>query len=139
MNTIWKTPKTHWQLRIIINDTLGNNDTEVTNCYFYQFSFLEKFFKVIYSLILFSRPPLQPQRIICNKATPYKVTKNIMPINIFSCFKSNEATCAEKATEMKKCLRLKDMLNFDVLWIFWSIKTFLGVLFQKQGTNFPCL
>ena len=29
-----------------------------------------------------------------------------------------EATCAEIATEMQKCFRLKDMLNFNVLWNF---------------------
>ena len=28
------------------------------------------------------------------------------------------ATCVEIATEMKKCFRLKDMLNFNILWNF---------------------
>ena len=30
--------------------------------------------------------------------------------------KGAEATCVETASEMKKCFRLKDMLNFNVLW-----------------------
>ena len=29
--------------------------------------------------------------------------------------KGAEATCVEKVIEMKKCFRLKDMLNFNVL------------------------
>ena len=29
--------------------------------------------------------------------------------------KGAEATCVEIATEMKKCLRLRDMLNFNIL------------------------
>ena len=29
--------------------------------------------------------------------------------------KGTEATCVEIASEMKKCFRLKDMLNFNVL------------------------
>ena len=33
-------------------------------------------------------------------------------------FKHAEATCVEIATEMKKCFRLKDMLNFNILWKF---------------------
>ena len=32
--------------------------------------------------------------------------------------KGAEATSVEIVTEMKKCLRLKDMLNFIVLWGF---------------------
>ena len=35
--------------------------------------------------------------------------------------KGAEATCVEIAIEMKKCYRLKDMLNFNVLWIFQPI------------------
>ena len=45
----------------------------------------------------------------------YKIIKNIIPINKCSCFKGTETTFEEKATEMEKCFRPKDMLNFDVL------------------------
>ena len=46
--------------------------------------------------------------LICNPKQKY-YNNNI---------KGAEATCVEIATEMKKCLRLKDMLNFNVLWNF---------------------
>ena len=32
--------------------------------------------------------------------------------------KGAEATCVEIVTEMKKCFRLKDMLNFNIPWNF---------------------
>ena len=32
--------------------------------------------------------------------------------------KSAEATCVEIASEIKKCFRLKNMLNFNILWNF---------------------
>ena len=32
--------------------------------------------------------------------------------------KGAEATCVEIVTEMKKCFRLKDMLNFNIRWNF---------------------
>ena len=38
--------------------------------------------------------------------------------NIQQVTKSAEAICVEIATEMKKCFRLKDMLNFNVFWNF---------------------
>ena len=36
-------------------------------------------------------------------------------------FKDAEATCVKIATEMKKCSRLKEMSNFNVLWNFQPI------------------
>ena len=36
-------------------------------------------------------------------------------LSIDSEIKSAEATCVEIATEMKKCFKLKDMLNFNIL------------------------
>ena len=38
-----------------------------------------------------------------------------MFVNLITFLKSAEATCVMIATEMKKCFRLKDMLNFNVL------------------------
>ena len=50
--------------------------------------------------------------------TKWKMFNQRTLINIVSTkkkkFNSAEATCAEIATEMKKCCRLKDMLNFNV-------------------------
>ena len=42
---------------------------------------------------------------------PYKARKIIVTDHL----KGVEATCVEIATEMRKCFRLKDMLNFNVL------------------------
>ena len=48
----------------------------------------------------------------------YKQWINISRSNTFIPFKGAEATCVKIATEMKKCVRLKDMLNLNVLWNF---------------------
>ena len=38
--------------------------------------------------------------------------------NLSSSLKGAEATCVEIAGEMKKCFKLKDKLNFNILWNF---------------------
>ena len=40
---------------------------------------------------------------------------SVKPINLAFLLKGAEATCAKIATEMKKCFRLKEMSNFNVL------------------------
>ena len=42
--------------------------------------------------------------------------------------KGAEATCVKISTEMKKCSRLKEMSNFDVLWNFQPIWTCFSII-----------
>ena len=45
--------------------------------------------------------------------------------------KGAEATCVKISAEMKICFRLKDMLNFNVLWNFWPIYTcFTSIIWE---------
>ena len=66
---------------------------------------------IIYGLINTSQKSISPERLIAKSCvTPQKFYKTQV--------KGPEATCVEIATEMKKCFRLKDMLNFNIAWNF---------------------
>ena len=57
-----------------------------------------------------------PTRWHLKTALQEEIHKNMKFSNIGA-----EATCVEIATEMQKYFRLKDMLNFNVLWNFQAI------------------
>ena len=62
-------------------------------------------------LINTSWKSISPERLIAKSCvTPQKFYKTQV--------KGPEATCVEIATEMKKCFRLKDTLNFNIAWNF---------------------